>query len=176
MKARIVRIGVVLGAVLAAFAFFVLPVSFAAPGQTDVSWQSTQAATARVDPGSLLGEEKIVIESRRYITPTAGIDSPLIVSFDGEHIFVTGHINCDGGESFDLQVRVRQQDGLTAVARGSTADACTSGEHAWFATATTRGRPTFAPGEAEVCATARVRDVEGAPAVLNWCRSVTLIH
>lgn len=105
------------------------------------------------------------------IDPTATLDN--------RHLEVTGPIGCDAGERLQIRATVTQRH-TGAVAEGQTQLWCTGDREnntsqTWEVKATTRGRTTFDPGAATVCALAVTYDRGQATDSHQWCEDVNLV-
>lgn len=163
MKARILPLATALGVALIALALLAT-VSLAAPIEDDVASVGQGSAPGLVSRSD--GDRTGVLHARAISIPF-GIASPLLLIDGGSRIVVTGPVDCAGGETFELRVTVRQKDGSTAVAHGTTQGVCT--QDTWEAIATVRGRSTFVEGDVEVCGIVRVENIDGRAASRRWC-------
>jgi hypothetical protein len=166
MKSRIVFVTISAAASLAAAALLVFLIGQAAPAAGPFGMDHTRDAAAGGD-GSALAVSRV-------ISIPFGIDASLQVSEGGQIVTVTGHGDCQGGETFRVTVKV-SQDAFNGLAVGHTEGDCTTVEsEGWSVQVNTPGSKTFSEGAALACGRVVVHfDQEGA-IVHDWCKEVTL--
>lgn len=113
-----------------------------------------------------------VISTRPAFTGSPELD------VQGRQIVVQGHITCDPGDKFRIDVTVSQlaTDELDgAIAKGHTRGVCTGATlQAWVVTAKRQAGTVFAAREAQVCAVATTKNDGSTDDAFQWCKDVTL--
>lgn len=166
MKPRIVFIAFSVTASLAAAALFVFLMGQAASAAGGFTIGHTRDAAA--------GQDGSALAVSRAISIPFGIDDSLQISAGGQIVTVTGHGDCQGGETFRVTVKVTQ-DALDGLAVGHIEGDCATVETGgWSVQVDTPGSKTFTEGPALACGRVVVHfDREGA-IVHDWCKEVTL--
>lgn len=166
MKARIVFVTISAAASLGAAVLFVFLIGQAASAAGPFTMGHNRDAAAGGDGSALVVS--------RVISIPFGIDESLEISEGGQIVTVTGHGDCQGGETFRVTVKV-SQDAFDGLAVGHTEGDCTAVEsEGWSVPVNTPGSKTFSQGPALACGRVVVHfDHEGA-IVHDWCKDVTL--
>jgi hypothetical protein len=167
MNNRILAVAVVLGVVLLAFAFVLIPTGMAAAG-LDSAHQPDATGVNLLES---------VIQAARIISIPYGIDEPLTLAGDGRQIHVTGLTQCpEGVDTHEVRVIASQDStGARAFSRLSEPQSCTGEIQFWAVDALALGQASFEPGGAEICTIARFSNADGGFGGLHWCyQAVTL--
>jgi hypothetical protein len=155
------RIGIAVGAAVAAFMFTVLLTGLA-------SQYSSLAPVQALLPEAKVAEALII---RHIISPE--VESTLELSLNQRQVAVAGRIHCTAGEKVRVDVTVRQE-ATGAQGIGHTQDFCTGEVQHWRAKAVARGPVTFALGPAQACAIATTRLKGKVTDTFSWCKAVML--
>lgn len=166
MKSRIVFVTISVVASLAAAALLVFLLGQVASAASPFAMEYNRDMAA--------GQDGSALAVSRAISIPFGIDASLEVSEGGQIVTVTGHGDCQGGETFRVTVRV-SQDALNGLAVGHTEGDCATVEaEGWSVQVNTPGSKTFSEGPALACGRVVAHfDQEGA-IVHDWCKEVTL--
>lgn len=133
-----------------------------------------------VGPSEALARIRIVFVSGsaapRFTFPA--FTAPPELDDRGRNIVVHGHITCDPGDKFRINVTVSQlatdeSDG--ALAKGHTRGDCTGEvQQAWVVTAKRQASTVFGAGDARVCALATTKNDGSTDDAYQWCKDEVL--
>ena len=104
-----------------------------------------------------------------------GIDPTATLSANGQHVGVTGHVDCTSGVSIDdLEVTVAQ-NGTGAVATGHVRGSCDGTFESWAIQCSTNGSARFVEGSATACGLVRLSIPKGPSThAEQWCVDVKI--
>jgi hypothetical protein len=105
------------------------------------------------------------------VRASTGIDNSAMLGPNGRTVDVTGHLDCDRGERYAIEVTVSQGDVDAYGRRGGSCD----GVAPWSVHAATGHGEELQAGPAEVCAHYIAAKGDVATVGRNWCKTVTLV-
>ena len=132
-----------------------------------------------VSPSIALARIRTVVISNSIPRLTfPGISPFLELDARGHEAIVQGHITCDPGELFRIDVKVSQlatEESDGALAEGRTRGVCTGEiEQVWIARAKTQASTVLQAGEGRACAAATTQGRGPINDAYQWCKDVVL--
>jgi hypothetical protein len=170
---RPIRFLIVLFALCAAVVLALLPAGHLGQNRQGLfaSFVGPSVALARIRMTQISGSLG-VISTRPAFTHPPQLD------IRGRKIVVQGHITCDPGDKFRIDVTVSQlaTDELDgAIAKGHTRGVCTGAiQQAWVVSAKRRAGTVFAARDAQVCAVATTKNDGSTDDAFQWCKDEVL--
>ena len=169
---RLIRLLVILLALGATVTLALLPVGRSGQGQHGLfaSLISPSVALARI--------RTFTISNSSVIFTFPGISEYLELDARGHEVEVQGHITCDPGELFRIDVKVNQlatEESDGALAEGRTHGVCTGEiKQVWTARAKTQASTVLQAGEGRACAAATTQGHGPINDAYQWCKDVVL--